>query len=349
MSAEICAVQPEQQAELAGFLSAAFGKPIDAPFVSAEMLAWKYFEPRPDWSGPRSKVVREEGRIVAHAGVWPLRFLAPGGPVDCVHLIDWGAAGAAGAGILIYREMLRSAAAALVVGGAIGARKLLTRMGFSQAGCAVAYVRVVRPWKQFRLRPAGPKWKNAAKLMRNSVWASAGRAEHAEWSMEALPAFPRELQALLDTEPASLPKPVVAGVRTVEGLNFLLRCPGAQCTAHVLKKGGALRGYFLLCRGGRQSRIADLRVWGTGADLAAAYSLAVEAAARDPEICEIVAVSSLDATAGALAQNGFRIGGERPVWLYDPQGRFANAGPLHVQAIESDSFFLYDAENSFAS
>lgn len=346
VSLDICNLEPGQQGELARFLSSAFGVPADSPFLSPELLAWKYFLPRPDWNGARSLAAIEDGRIVAHAGIWPLAFTVSGQPVGCLHLIDWGAVGVPGAGVLLYREVMRCAPAAIVVGGAAGARKMLPRMGFREAGRVSSYVRVVRPWRQFRLRTGGPRWKQAAKWARNTAWSMAAAAGHGDWTAEEHPRFPAELAPLLERhEEAGL----TPGRRTVESLNFLLLCPGANCRAQLLRHRGELRGYFLLCRLGNQSRIADLRVFGSAADWAAAYSLAARAAARDPETCEIAAASSLELTSNALEENGFRVCGERPLWVCDRERMLAGAPPLMVQAIESDAFFLYDPENPFAS
>jgi hypothetical protein len=343
---EILDVRPDQRHELAAFLSAAFQAPADSFFLAGPQLEWKYFLPRPDWSGPRSRAVWEDGRMVAHAGVWPLVFEPGGRRVECVHLIDWGAVGSPGAGILIYKDLLACAPAALVVGAAVGARKLLGRMGFEQVGRADSYVRVVRPWKQLLRRPAGPLWKNLAKSVRNAGWAASPVAASAGWEAQRQDCFPDELEGLL-SEPSTAA--CIVGRRSVASLNFLLRCPGAQCQAFLVRRGGKLRGYFLLSRLGGQGRIADLQIWGDSDDWAAGYSVAALAASRDPEVCEIVATSSADLTSRALERNGFRICGDRPLWLRDPQRLFAGAPPLGIQAAESDSFFLYDPDSPFAS
>jgi hypothetical protein len=345
MAIEIRDVQPTELAEAAAFLAAAFGMPEDAPFLNPALMEWKYTLPRSDWKGARSRVVREDGRIVAHAGLWPLRFETPLGPVDAVHLIDWGAAGAAGAGVLLYREMLRDAPVALVLGGAAQARKLLGRMGFSQVGSFDSYARVVRPWRQFRLRPTGSALRDSAKLARNWVWSLMPRAGTGRLEAEPVSEFPAELDDFL---PRCLRAGYTCAFRSAEILNFMLLCPGANCRAWLLRNRGAVQGYFLLCRMGGQSRIADLRVC-EGASLAEAYSVAIDRAAADPEICEIVAVSSTAWTAEALGRNGFRLRGERPLWLRDPGHRLPAESPLLLQALESDSFFLRDLENPFVT
>jgi len=331
--------------DVVAFLASAFGTPATAPFLNPALMEWKYWLPRSDWEGARSRVVREDGRIVAHAGVWPLRFETSNGPVNGVHLIDWAASGTAGAGVLLYREMLREAPVALVLGGALQARKLLGRMGFREAGSFDIYAGVVRPWRQFRLRPARSIARDGAKLVRNWRWSLARRPGHDGLWAEPVARFPAELDGLLPN--CRRPDYTSAG-RSVEILNFMLLCPGIHIRAWLLRNRDGLQGYFLLCRMGGQSRIPDLRVR-TGISLAAAYSVAVEQASADPETCEIVAASSAELTAGALRQNGFHLRGERPLWLRDPERRLSPEAPLLLQALESDSFFLRDPENPFAT
>ena len=342
---EIQDLRPAELGEVACFLASVFGVPETAPFLQPALMEWKYMLPRDDWQATRSRVVREHGRIVAHSGVWPLRFEAAGGLVNAVHLIDWAASGAAGAGVILYREMLHMAPVAVVLGGSQQARKLLGRMGFSQAGQFQLYARVVRPWRQFRSRPARSLPRDSAKLMRNFYWSRSPRIGEGGLRAEAVPRFPAELDAAL---PGWSYPGYVCAARSSNLLNFMLLCPGVACRAYLLRQKGALIGYFLLCRLGGQSRIADLRVSGASR-LAAAYSVAVRQAASDPETCEIVASSSAELTAAALLRNGFRLRGERPLWLRDPEHRLPSGSPLLLQALESDSYFLQDPESPFAT
>jgi len=53
----------------------------DAPIVRPELMRWKYFEPRPDWDGPRSYVMLRDGHIFAHGCVVPETFRTAHGRV----------------------------------------------------------------------------------------------------------------------------------------------------------------------------------------------------------------------------------------------------------------------------
>ncbi len=345
MAIEVSDVKPAELPEVTSFLARAFGVPENTPFLNPALVEWKYTASRSDWKATRSRVVREDGRIVAHTGIWPVRFEASTGLVDGVHLIDWAAAEAPGAGVLLYQEMLRSAPVALVLGGSQQARKLLGRMGFSQVGSFNNYARVVRPWLQFRSRSSGSKARNWAKLIRNWRWSLARRSNRSGLHAEPVKCFPPELDPFLRDYPLT---GYTCAWRSVEILNFMLLCPGANCRAYLLHTHGVLQGYFLLCRLGGQSRIADLRVR-EKSKLPAAYSVAVDQAVADPETCEVVAASSADLTAEALTRNGFRLCGERPLWLRDPENRLSLGGPLLLQALESDGFFLGDPDYPFVT
>jgi len=89
---ELRAAVREDRDGLAGFLSETFKHPAGTFFIRPEVLDWKYFQPRSAWKNPRSWIIKSEGQIVAHAGVWPLRIPSSRGIVDCLHAIDWAAA-----------------------------------------------------------------------------------------------------------------------------------------------------------------------------------------------------------------------------------------------------------------
>src|ERR1700722_7843680 len=97
---------PEEMSELTEFLLGVFHLSSDAPFIQPEMLRWKYFSPRPDWTGTRSYVLRSEGRIFAHGCVAPVAFRLPAGVVSGMRVIDWaGGRQAPAAGVRIMRQL----------------------------------------------------------------------------------------------------------------------------------------------------------------------------------------------------------------------------------------------------
>jgi hypothetical protein len=92
--------------------------------------------------------VQDGNCMVAHAGIRPVWFEPPGGTAGSMHIIDW--ADAAGAGVLLYREVMRQTATLFGVGGSGIARKVVRKLGFSEPGLLETHVAAIRPWRQFR-------------------------------------------------------------------------------------------------------------------------------------------------------------------------------------------------------
>jgi hypothetical protein len=307
---EVTPALPEDIDEIGRLIATVFGADLPPRFVDRKFLEWKFFTPRPDWEGPRSFVVRDAGHIVAHACIWPTAFGS--------HIIDWLSDGSTpGAGVLVYRHLMQLSGTAIVMGGSAQARKLLPKLGFKAYGTLEIYARVIRPWKQFVTRPRGALWREAARLGRNTFW-----------SLARLPKPDRGWSA----------EPAVATGR----IAYMLACPAGDCRFYRISHNGTPCGYFSLNQVNGQCRIIDIDVDSDDrADLRAAYRLAASAAANLPETCEITAVSSLPWVAEILRQDGFRLSGDKPVVLYDPQSRLAGAPPPNLQMVDSDAFFLY--------
>ncbi len=66
----------------------AFNASGNSPFIGDDALQWKYWQHRADFEAPRSFVIEHRGRVVAHAGVWPITLNGERG----AHIIDWMAA-----------------------------------------------------------------------------------------------------------------------------------------------------------------------------------------------------------------------------------------------------------------
>ena len=91
---------------LSDFLARAFDAERDAAFLNPAMMAWKYWDQRNDWNGPRSYVMMRDGVITAHAGLWPMTFGEGAGAVRGIHMIDWASAKEApGAGLALVQKL----------------------------------------------------------------------------------------------------------------------------------------------------------------------------------------------------------------------------------------------------
>lgn len=330
------------------FLADVFRTGEDAPSLAAALMHWKYYEPHPDWPHSRSFILRKNGRIAAHVGIVPTTWLTPDSRVTCVVPIDWAADPLVpGAGAVLHRKLGGLAETVVQIGGTVQARKMAGLLGLKPCASLDYYVRVVRPWRQHRLRP-GHDWKSPARLARNAVWSLAGLANVPRgWSAEPVSAFDDSmLPALAPNLLAAFTPPA----RSAALLNYMLRCPAAQFQGFRLLDGGKPRGFFLLSSVGPQTRIADLLVnTAEAAAWTAAYALAVRAAQERAETCEIAALASTPATRQALSANGFRARGCDPAWVSDPNQLLDTGTPLHVTMLEWDGSYLYNPENPFLS
>lgn len=326
--------------ELVRFLTSVFGLRDDAPFVAKELIEWKYFAAHPYWDGPRSYLLKQDGRFAAHGCAHPVTFLAPGRSVTSTRVIDWaGGPAVPGAGVLLFRKFASLAETLLAVGGSPETQGILPKIGFRRAGELSLYVRPVRPFQQFLRRPRKDA-RSVARLVRNLAWSRAASAGPAQ-RFTAVPVerFERLTEQGAGTEFTSTK-------RSPELLNHMLACPGAVFRGFAIREGADQRGHFLLSRVAGQTRIVDIRIEG---DWKAAFALATREAARDPETCEIAAAASVDPLRDAILANGFQPRGAEPVFLFDPKRLLADASPLHVQLLDGDECYLNNPDYPFWS
>jgi len=308
-------------------------------------LQWKYFEPGPAWEDSRSYVLRKDGVIKAHCGVWPMNLEFSGQQISCNCFVDWVSdRGLPGVGVLLKKKLMSLADTAIVVGGSADTRAVVPRIGFKHTSDVTTFVRVVRPWKQQGSRPIERLPKSVARLARNSLWSLSRKEGLPEgWRSEPLLVFDSWVDAHHMSE---CPTPV----RSADYLNFWLRLPGTKVSGFAILYEDQRRGYFLLSRVAGQMRIADIRLWsGDPADWRIAYSLATRAAEADPAACEVLAIASTPFAHDALTANGYHQRGTEPLFLYDPKKKLANAPAMFLNLIDGDGAYLYDPENPFCS
>jgi hypothetical protein len=345
-SAHFAEVRAENMQTVRPFLAKMFGTGIDAPFLNEELMRWKCHEPRPDWPSSRAFTIARNGRVLAYSGIVPMTWLTLAGPVRALVPIDWAADRLVpGAGAILHRKLSRLAEVVLQIGGTSEARKVAPLLGLKKCCELVSYVRVVRPWRQARLRPERD-WKALPRAARNAIWsASAARSMPAEWSAAAVDRFD---DSMLPAAPPDLLEFMTPCARTAGVLNYMLRCPGATITGFSILRSGSPQGWFLLSRVGAQVRIADLFIpsndssaWNSG------YSVALRTAMRDPAACEVVAAASSSLARDAILANGFRPRESDPVWIGDPHGRLDGGAPLHLSMLESDAAYLFNPDHPF--
>ena len=333
---------PAERRKLVDFLLATFHLSPAAPFVAPDLLRWKYDDPRPDWSGPRSFVWTDNGATVAHACMCPITYSLCGGDVSGSYLIDWAAARtSAGAGVSLLRALGRKCDVLFAVGGSSDTRAILPKLGYRHIGDLRFFARPLRPWKQVRTDPYPRGWKAPLRLARNIAW-SRSPAPHAgpAWSASPVTRWTESAQPLFDARANSR---FACTRRTPELMNYFMRCPAAAWSAALLVHESTPRGWYVLARVGGQVRIADLWVDSEAADdWTTAYALALRAASRDSEACELTASASIPPAVEAAPRAGLRFRHAEPIFVLDPKKRFAGAPPLHVTFLESDLAYISD-------
>jgi hypothetical protein len=330
------ATEPQEADRIREFLAGVFHLSTTAPPFDPKLIHWKYYQPRPDWDGSRSYILERNGQIVSHGCVWPMPFVTASGKIPACQIIDWAATpGVPGAGMLLRREVEKMVAVSVAIGGSPDSRKVIPGSGYATVGSFRKYVRIVRPFRQFRHRAEKQTWRNLAKLARNAAWSATPVSPLPEdWSVHPIMA-----QAFVP--PAA---DFVATARSPELYRYLLGCPSGSLSAFVLRKGGRDAGFFLLNEIDGQTRIADLQA----SDWREAVLAATAMAAAIPETCEIVANTSLGALGGALGQAGYRLRGEQPVFLLD-RSKALGALELHITSADYDDFFARFPNEPFAA
>lgn len=336
MGFEFLPVESSEQTILIQFLVNSFQAESGVTSFSPEVIRWKYFGPDPDWSGPRSFAVKRGGEIVAHGGVWPVRFKAGDREIKAIHLIDWAASrSAVGAGVYLLRKMAGVSDVLLTVGGSPDTRNLLPKLGYKSCGELRHYARVVRPWLHFQTTPE-KNWKAPLKLLRYSARTLVGVPDAPEeWSAEEVPAFCRVAE-IKDLGASTCAAPL----RTPASLDHLLECPAAEFSGYLVRQAGRVRGYFLLSRVGNQVRIVDARLDSDNRELWGLFCrLAASTAARSSATAEIAAASSLPRIQEAWLNAGLLHRQTDPILCYDP-GNLLPAKTLDLTLADGDQCFL---------
>jgi hypothetical protein len=327
--------QPEDVEPVASFLAAAFHAPLGARFVSPGIFLWKYFAKRPDWNMPRSYLLREDSSIVAHMGVWPVRFRGPSGQRAGLQALDWVASPEhPGAGSRLRLALEELADFGIGIGGTVAAQRARSRLGFRPWGTMTIFVRVLRPWLKHRTAAAGSGFRRFGRLGRDLFHALKPLARAGSGlSADVVESFDESLDTVLSlAEPGE-----VRSYRTAAALNYLLSCPDTNSYGVVFRHGSSLGGYAVLTCVGGQGRIAALWVrddWGS------AYQLATEIASRDPSVFEVIVGVSSSQEEVALKQSGYRVRNILPITIKDTHEVIPSGVTLCVQLADTDLFFL---------
>ena len=307
-------------------------------------MAWKYWDRRDDWDGPRAYVLERDGVIVAHAGLWPLTFGA--GQIRGVQMIDWASAkDAPGAGLTLVQKLSAMFDFIYSIGGTEATCKLLPAFGFVECPTQWTGARPLRPVQQI-LTHQSRNWKLAPRLIRNYLWAMPkapdGCAQKGWRSEEICPA---EISDAFYSQGAAeahfSPRPPAF-------FEYLLRCPVTQIRLYGIYDQRGPQGHFAIGVIRGQARVGGVWLRDPNSEAwQAAFSLAQNTARRLAGACEIVAVGTSGASEQAALRSGLHITGHTPVYLLNKKGKLALPADFQFQFSDNDGLFLDVGDSSY--
>jgi len=334
------AATPDDYPRLREFLIRIFRAGTDDLFLRQEQMHWKYWEPRPDWQGPRSFIVEHDGNIAAHGGVWPMpvRLCEGGGWIPSFNLIDCASDPTyPGLGMAMVRKMAADGEPVWVFGGTPAARAMREAGGFQKVHTVGIHGLPLRPAAMERNRLAFG-WRGVARLGRNIKSSLSTPAVPAGWSAVALSAFAAQAQADGEADDAW------SGSRFQSSLSiasYYERCPVATMKWWELRRDGKRAGYFCLALTPGQARLVDGRVgdgssihWQALAGLAAAQ-------ARTEGAHELAAWGAREEVREGLDKAGVRLRTTDDLMLYDRLKRLPAGETFDFHFLHSDRAFLH--------
>lgn len=309
---------------LSDFLAECFGTTAAAPSLDPALMAWKYWDRREDWTEPRSYVLEREGRIIAHAGLWPIEFPEGPAPARGVHMIDWAAAkDSPGAGLAIVQKLAAMFDFIFAIGGSEMTRKVLPAFGFQETARAWTAARPLRPLRQV-LSHQHRNWKLAPRLARNFLWSKSLAGLPSGW--KAVHIIPAEIRT---------------GPRPPKFFEYLLHCPAVRFSLHGLVNDRELRGHFVIGTVRGQARLAGVWLREPSQDnWRTAYTLAQQTALGLNHAFEIAARGSEGPSATAAAEAGLRVIDTAPVYLLNNRSNFTFPSDFQFQFSDDDEAFL---------
>ena len=327
-------------------LQRAFNVSPDAPFMDPPLMAWKYWDRRGDWEGPRSYVLERDGVIVAHSGIMPVTFSA--GNVRGIHMIDWASARECpGSGITLLRKLDSMFDFIYSIGGSEIARKLLRSYGYVEYARQWNGARPLRPLQQI-LNHQYRNWKLAPRLVRNFLWALPKAQDSClpeGWKSEEI--GPGEVSEVFYSQNMA---DACFSPRPPAFFEYLLRCPVMRIRLYGIRDKRGPKGHFAIGVLRGQARVAGVWLREPDRDTwQAAFSLAQQAAMRLDGAYEIVAGGTEGPSKEGATRSGFRILGNTPVYLPNKKGKLTPPPNFQFQLSDNDSLFLDSGDYSFLS
>lgn len=322
---------------LSHFLVRVFNLGPGATLVRPEVMAWKYWDRRDDWTEARSYVLERDGAIVAYAGLWPVTFGVGGKAIRGAQMIDWASAKEApGAGLALCQRLSARFDFIYSIGGSEMTRKVLPAFGFKEIGRQWKAAVPLRPVRQI-LSHQYRNWKLAPRLARNLFWSAQGRSPSTNW--KAVEISPNQIHPESYSFDAG---DAVFSPRPPAFFEYLLRCPVARFRLFAIFEEGDPKGHFAIVVIAGQARIARVWLRQPNQDAwAAAYFLARRTASEWKGANEIVVTGSGDTSRRAALDRGFRIMGENVVYMLDKKDTLHLSPDFQFQLSDDDEAFFH--------
>jgi hypothetical protein len=336
---EIEPLRPEDIPELSGFLVAGFHTAPDAEFAAPDVLHWKYFAPRGTGDVPRSLVMRDRGRIMAHLGLFLTTLrIADESPreVTLLHMVDWlGSPEQRSAGARLMLRANSMAQTQYGVGGSAAGRRVIEGGGYELLGHIPVYQKLLRPLG--RLSESGQGLpRRLVRTAKDTLDFARHRARRAtrHVDLRRVEAFGDEVLGVLD----GCPRPLVHSGRRPELLNHYLAYPRGRKSGWLVSDADRLRGFALLyLRGdGAVGKVVDCFLDDSDAGVWHAAYMALAAELRVQGARAVLAYGGAPWSQAGLAASGFRPAFAVDFRLRDRDDLVPRAGPFHMSYIEAD-------------
>jgi hypothetical protein len=318
--------------QLISFLARTFSVNPQSEFLRADLLHWKLWSPREDYTGSRSYVLERNGEIIAHSGIWPMTLHTPTGVLQGCHMFDWASdPHVLGSGVALLRKLSEMFDFLFGNAGSYMTQRIIPSIGFRKVGEAWSAARPLRPLRQM-LTHQHLDWKIPARLVRNTIWSLYPRgAPPKGWALQEGIGQDEVCQRLSGIPPCSF--------RSNGFFRYLQNCPTAQVKVFQVQRDDRAVGKIALSLLHHQVRIAG--VWlnhPSPEGLRATYELALQAARAMAPAFEIVASGSTAIREHAAVSAGLKTRSRTPIyWLFGKTG--LSPVPFEFQLADNDAVF----------
>lgn len=309
------------------------------PSTDPEHVFWKYWLKRDEWHNPRSYVLTDGARLLAHVAIVPTACRSESGRFRIASVVDWAARSrelGAGARLMKYVGTLTDAL--LGIHPNPTASKVMQLIGYKPYGAVTGYVRTLFPLRMLR-RPVGANWRLLPRFARSTAW-SLTAPQPAPNGWRTRPIGAEQVDQIASVLPKSR-----HGVAVLERgppqLRYMLDCPTVPMKLYAVEHERQLRGYFILAFVPGQARLADY--WIDSVDPCewrALIQCAVAQAKQDDDVAELATWASDAMLAQCLEDCGFHARFAAPIYLRADGPSWIGTSALRVQMLDSDAAYL---------